>query len=295
MIIVKLIGGLGNQLFQYALGRNLAERNSTFLKLDLSGFEEYKLQRYGLHCFEIWEHIASIEEIETFKRKRKTRFSNLSSKVSRTLGFSSYPTSFFYKHPTYIRENKSGFDPAILDRKGNIYLDGYWQSERYFSEIREILLREFVIKYEPNYKNKEFIELICKHESVSIHIRRGDYVHNPLTNKIHGVCSYDYYNTSIQMIALKVPDCHFYIFSDDPVWVRENFKINYPFTIIDQNDASKNYEDLRLNIIANSSFSWWGAWLNRNPDKIVIAPGKWFNDLKLDSTDLIPESWVRVD
>jgi hypothetical protein len=302
MIIVKLIGGLGNQLFQYALGRNLAERNSTILKLDLSGFEEYKLQRYGLHCFEIWEHIASIEEIETFKRKRITHFSNLISRVIRSLGFSSYPTSFFYQHPKYLKEKEGDFDPSILDTTGNIYLDGYWQSEKYFYGIREILLREFVIKYEPDFMNTKLINVISKHESVSLHIRRADYVLDPLTNQVHGVCSMDYYKKAVNILGQKVQNCHFFIFSDDHKWVRKNFIIDYPFTIINQNDASKNFEDLRLmslckhNIIANSTFSWWGAWLNKNPNKIVIAPKKWFADdeLNAQTIDLIPLSWFRL-
>lgn len=300
MIIVRLIGGLGNQLFQYAIGRNLAERNSTLLKLDLSGYEEYKLQRYGLHYFKIWEHIASLEEIATFRKKKTNYFSKLSSKVIRILGYSQYPTSSFYRESTYVKENEASFDPSVLERTGNIYLEGYWQSERYFSGIREILLREYVIKHDPNYLNKQLSEQISKYDSVSLHIRRGDYVSDPITNKIHGICSNDYYESAIQKITQRVPSCHFFIFSDDPIWVRKNFMIAYPFTIIDHNDASGNFEDLRLmskckhNIIANSSFSWWGAWLNRNPEKIVIAPGRWFNDPGLDSNSLIPDSWIKV-
>lgn len=302
MIIVKLIGGLGNQLFQYALGRHLAEKNSTILKLDLSGFEEYKLHRYGLHCFEIWQHIATTKEIHTFKRNMNTNLSRLSSKIGKRLRISFYPTSDFYQDTIVLKEKQFFFDPSVLDAKGNIYLDGYWQSEKYFSAIRNILLREFAIKYEQDCRNKELAELIRNTKSVSLHIRRGDYVNNLLTNQIHGLCSFDYYQKAVNHIVQKIPDCHFYVFSDDHTWVSENFKIDYPLTMVDHNDASTNYDDLRLmslchhNIIANSSFSWWGAWLNANHDKIVIAPKNWFANTETNKQtfDLIPENWLRI-
>lgn len=300
MIIVRLIGGLGNQMFQYAVGRHLAEKNSTLLKLDLSGFETCKLRRYELHCFEIGQHVATIEEIETFKRESNTRLSKLIYNIGKKLSFSNYPTSDFYQDNIIINEKHFSFDPSVLEAKGNIYLDGYWQSEKYFSAIRDILLREFTIKYEQDYRNMELAKLIRSTESVSIHIRRGDYVHEPVTNQYHGFCSLDYYQKAVNQIVQKIPNCHFYVFSDDPLWVSENFKLDYPATLVDHNDASTNYEDLRLmslcrhNIIANSSFSWWGAWLNSNPEKIVCAPERWFNDPTLDTRDLIPESWIKI-
>lgn len=300
MIIVKLIGGLGNQLFQYALGRQLAEINSTILKLDLSGFEEYKLQRYALQPFEIWQNIATIEEIETFKQKNSTRQLRLSSKIGRRLGFQFYPTFNFYQNTIVINEKQFSFDPSVLELKGNIYLDGYWQTEKYFVKIKDILLREFSIKYKQDSINTELAMQIKNTESVSIHIRRGDYISNPKTNQVHGVCSMDYYQKSVNQIVQQFPNCHFYIFSDDHSWVKDNFKVNLPMTMVDHNDASTNYEDLRLmslcnhNIIANSSFSWWGACLNKNSEKIVIAPERWFNDPTVDTSDLIPENWIKI-
>jgi hypothetical protein len=300
MIVVRLIGGLGNQLFQYALGRHLAEKNSTILKLDISGFEEYKLHRYGLHCFEIWQHIATLEEIETFKRNRVTGNSGVLSKIGKRLKLSFYPTSEFYKNTIFLKENEFPFNPSVLESRGNIYLEGYWQSEKYFIAIRDILLSEFTYKYEQDAHNKRIAEQIQTTESVSIHIRRGDFVLNPLTNQVHGSCSLEYYRGAVNHIVQKKPDCHFYVFSDDQAWVFENFKLEYPVTLIDHNDASRNYEDLRLmslchhNIIANSSFSWWGAWLNKDPGKIVCAPERWFNDPSMETKDLIPESWVKI-
>jgi hypothetical protein len=300
VIITSLIGGLGNQMFQYAVGRQLAEINSTLLKLDLSGFEEYKRQRYSLHCFKIWDHIATMEEIATFKRKRISRTAKLLSKVGTRWGGLSSATSDFYQDAIILKENGFSFDPSILTAKGNIYLEGYWQSEKYFSAIRDILLREFAFNYEQDAKSREIANQIQTTESVSLHIRRGDYAHDPLTNQYHGLCSLEYYQKAVQHITQKIPNCHFYIFSDDHPWVCENFKLDYPFTLVDHNDASTNYEDLRLmglcrqNIIANSSFSWWGAWLNTNPEKIVVSPEKWFNDKSLDTKDLIPDGWLKI-
>lgn len=301
MIIVRLIGGLGNQMFQYALGRHLAHRNSTLLKLDVSEFEAYKLQSYGLHCFAIWQHIASIEEIETFKIKSYQRLSRWALNTKKRLGFYRYTTFDFYRDIKYLQEKSFSFDPSVLDVQGNIYLDGYWQTEKYFSEIRGILLREFACIYQQDAKSKDIAEHIQKKESVSLHIRRGDYVHDPLTSQMHGVCSLEYYREAVDRIARKIPKAHLFIFSDDHAWVRENMKFDHPFTIVDHNDASANYEDLRLmsmcrhNIIANSSFSWWGAWLNAHPDKMVIAPERWNNDPALDAQDVLPESWVKIE
>lgn len=287
-------------MFQYALGHHLAEKNSTLLKLDLSGFEGYKLHRYGLHCFKIREHVATMEEIATFKGRGFSRTAKLLSKIGMRWGGLSSATSDFYQNTIFLKEKGGRIDPTILEAKGSIYLEGYWQSEKYFSSIRDILLREFAFKYEQDAKSSEIANQIQKTESVSLHIRRGDYVNNPSTNQILGCCSFDYYQKAVSYITKRIPNCHFYIFSDDHLWVCENFKLDHPFTMVDHNDASTNYEDLRLmslcknNIIANSSFSWWGAWLNQNPNKIVIAPLKWFNDSSINTDDLIPNSWIRV-
>ena len=301
MIIVKLNGGLGNQLFQYATGRYLAEKNSTALKLDVSGYETDKFRKYDLHCFNIKEQIASGEEIGTFKQKGKISFSRFISKIQSRLEKKSSVTFKVNHNKTIVKDWKFSFDPSVLEARGNIYIEGYWQSEKYFLPIRNILLEEIVVKYEQDAINKEFARNIQNTESVSIHFRRGDYVHNPSTSNYHGLCSYDYYMKAVDQIAQKMSNCHFYLFSDDHTWVNENIKLQYPVTMVDHNDDDTSYEDLRLmslckhNIIANSSFSWWGAWLNRNPDKIVIAPVRWFANESRNSQikDLIPETWIQ--
>lgn len=182
----------------------------------------------------------------------------------------------------------------------DVYLAGYWQSESYFSAIGDVIRREFTVKYEPDSTSNETEERIGKTQSVSIHVRRRDFVENSETKRLHGTCSLDYYSECVTLIGSKVADPHFFVFSDDPDWVTKNLRLKYPCRYVTHNDASRNYEDLRLmscckhNIICNSSFSWWGAWLNRNPDKIVLAPRRWFGELNFDTRDLLPASWIKV-
>ena len=292
MIIVRLIGGLGNQMFQYATARRLAEKHSTILKLDVTGFEEYKLHRYSLHCFQAWEYLATQTEIELIKGNRNI-FNRLKRKVISKLDT---------KHPknSWIIEKQFHFDAEILEAPNNVLLEGYWQSEKYFFDISDILRREFVIKYQQDFQSKQFADLIQGTQSVSLHVRRTDYVQNTLTNKIHGICDQDYYARCVRYIGDQVSNPHFFIFSDEPQWAKDNLMFDFPMTVVDCNDASRNYEDLRLmstckhNIIANSSFSWWGAWLNSNADKIICAPKQWFADSTRNTKDLIPSNWMKL-
>ena len=292
MIIVKLIGGLGNQMFQYATARRLAEKHSTILKLDVTGFEEYKLHRYSLHCFQTWEYLATQTEIKSIKGNQNL-FNRLKRKITSKLDA---------KHPknSWIIEKQFNFDADILETPNNVLLDGYWQTEKYFADITDILRREFVIKYQQDNQSQKFADSIQSTEAVSLHVRRTDYVQDALTNKIHGTCDQNYYARSVHYIAERVANPHFFIFSDEPQWARDNLKFDFPTTVVDCNDASRNYEDLRLmsmckhNIIANSSFSWWGAWLNANLDKIICAPNQWFIDPTRNTKDVIPDTWIKL-
>jgi hypothetical protein len=292
MIIVKLIGGLGNQLFQYALGRNLALKNNTELKLDISGFETYKLYKYGLHNFNIIENIATDKDIYEFKPKKAQFLSYVSNKISERV----LP---WYKQK-YIIEPDFRFNSNILKIGKNAYLDGYWQSEKYFTGISSIILDEFSVKNEPDELNRELLTTINSTNSVCLHIRRGDYISNRTTLETHGVLGIDYYTRSLNSMKKMVNNPQIFIFSDDIPWARENLKINLPLHFIDNNGVEKNYEDLRLmsnckhHIIANSSFSWWGAWLCINPDKIIFAPKQWFNDRTRDDRDIVPDLWIKI-
>ena len=279
MIIVQLVGGLGNQLFQYVAARRLAHVHNTVLKLDISAFEKYTLHAYHLNYFNIIENIATANEIETIKGNNDIACNCLGR---------------------VIREQSFNFDPGILYLPDNVYLQGYWQSEKYFADIKHIIIKEFTVKYALDARNKEIADSINNCSSVSLHIRRGDYASNPHTNSVHGICSLEYYQRCIAEMVEAVSEPHFFVFSDDPEWVMENIKLEYPMTLIDHNGPERDYEDLRLmsmckhNITANSTFSWWAAWLNPNPKKMIFVPERWFQNEKTDTSDLIPDNWQKV-
>jgi len=285
MIIVKLYGGLGNQMFQYALGRNLALRNKTELKFDVTGLEQDKLRHYELDIFNISATIASKSEIMLIRKSSR----GINSRILRILS----------QHYFCIKQKDLYFDATIKGKKGDIYLDGYWQCENYFKNIRDIIVNDFIIKYNPDERNKSMLEKIDNSNSVCIHVRRGDYVYNKKTRKVHGTCSFEYYNNAVNIIGKKVRNPEFFIFSDDLQWTKANLKFEYPFIYVDINNTEKGYEDLRLMsrckhfIIANSSFSWWAAWLSNNADKIICAPSRWFNSV--DEGDIVPKSWLRIE
>lgn len=290
MIITKLIGGLGNQMFQCAAGRRAAYVNNTSLKLDITGYENQvgiTPRKYALNIFNIQENFASINEIN--KLKKNTFIQKILKKI--------HPV---FTNKSYVREKVHNFDPDILKISDNTYLEGYWASEEYFKDIEDIIRKEFTLKNKPDAINQKMISRIKNCDSVSIHIRRGDYVNDKKTNQFHGVCDLNYYLRAIALIAKKVKSPKFFVFSDDIEWAKQNLLLKFPCIYVEHNTGKKDYEDMRLmsycqhNIIANSSFSWWGAWLNKNKDKIVIAPKKWFNDKSINTKDLIPDSWIKI-
>ena len=293
MIIVKLIGGLGNQMFQYSVGRQLAEMHNTKLKLDVTGFEKYQLRSYNLGAFNVKEQFATRDEIRSFAGSAPRLVERLWRHVGRP--------RLFRKQP-YIKEISLRFDPDILGLPDNVYLEGYWQSEKYFLGIADTIRQELTVKDPLRGKNLEIADLMRSYDSVSLHVRRGDYVADTTTNQHHGVCSLDYYARCAAAVSERIANPHFFIFTDDPVWVRENLKLPYPSTFVDHNGPSQAHEDIRLmsacqhHIIANSSFSWWGAWLNKSAGKRVFAPKQWFaaEDVQTKADDLVPGGWNRM-
>lgn len=290
MIIVKLRGGLGNQLFQYSLGRHLAYRNKSCLKLDVSELSSDPQRTYRLGFFNVVEDFVRTEDLRMFLAHNATNIGRFFERLKRRL----LPQYF----PKIINEHSFRFDPDILKVKGPSLLNGYWQSEKYFVEIAELLRQDLVLKPTIPEANRATLSAMMKVNSVSIHVRRGDYVTNAKTNSYHGVLPLDYFRRAIRTIEERVSDPFYFIFSDDIAWVRENIKIDNSI-VVDSNSPDVEYEDLRLmasckhNIIANSSFSWWGAWLNKNPEKIVVAPRNWFA-VDVDSSDLVPPGWIRL-
>lgn len=294
MIVARLTGGLGNQLFQYAAGQRLAQVRSAELKLDLTGLgnPDYRTVRhYELAPFNVMQSFATEEDIAKLTRPYSGLLPRLFHRITRK----------GERRPmSYIKEPHYHFDPRILDLPDGVYLDGYWQSERYFADIAGLIRKEATVREPLVGRNADLAREIADCQAVSLHVRRGDYVKDEITHRVHGVCGLDYYARAVTYIANRVNVPVFFIFSDDPAWARENIKLHHPMQIVDHNGPDHGYEDMRLmslcrhHIIANSSFSWWGAWLNPLPDKIVVAPERWFNNYDADTRDLCPAGWVRL-
>lgn len=290
MIISRLIGGLGNQMFQYAAAKQLAVINGIELKLDIS-FLQKKTDEYTQRHFELGNFkgnflIASQKEVDAYMKHIDNRFFRVAHRMLPNL----------FKH-TYIAESGHQFHPEFLKYPDNTYLNGFWQSELYFKNIEQQIRADFtfndkVIGLSSNWRDK-----ISNVNSVSLHVRRGDYVSLSSANVFHGVCSIEYYKQAVQKIISTVGDVELFIFSDDLEWCRQNLMFNMPTHFVNTNDM---FQDLYLmtqckhNIIANSSFSWWGAWLNCNNNKVVITPDPWFAVKSINTKDIIPENWIKI-
>ena len=280
MIIIKIKGGLGNQLFQYAVGRALALHHRSPLKLDLTIFKTYKLHRYLLDQFAIQADIATKDEIIKLKGRNNVLFSAL-----RKAGL--------VKRKSYLKEKRSSYFDASVFKNDDVYLDGYWQNELYFSDIREELLRDLTSISSMSDLGVVYMEGIKKSNSVSLHVRRGNY----LNLKNFNVLDIDYYMKAVEYIRKNVEKPTFYIFSDDLEWCKNSLGFLDNCVFVDS--TKTEIDDLKLmsfcqhNIIANSSFSWWGAWLNQNCKKTVIAPKDWLlNDP--GSSNVILSDWVKL-
>ena len=289
MVVVSLLGGLGNQLFQYAVGRAVASRHRTSLQLDITAFEVYKLHAYSLQHFNIQEAFA-------YRGAMARMFGHPSNRYLR--GLRRHLPYFWLRSVKETTQYR--FDPGIFEKGRNVLLYGFWQNERYFQDVAEQLRLELRVRAGPDAENAAMARAMQGVEAVSVHVRRADYVSDSRTLQKHGACSTDYYRAAIRELATSVRNPHYFVFSDDPAWAQANLTFDHPVTFVAHNKADRNYEDLRLmtlcrhHIIANSSFSWWGAWLGTNPGRIVIAPQRWMNDDAVDTSDLIPGTWRRI-
>ena len=296
MIIVKLWGGLGNQMFQYAAARRLSLVNETQLKLDLSWFQKVPSgdtpRPYDLNVFNTVQNVASPAEVKALRGIDIRRWPKVVKRFLQGTGL--------FINKSYVMEKHYHLDPEILDIHGDVYLDGYWQSARYFSDEERLIRQEFTIKIPPDLANREVADIIRNVEAVSLHVRRGDYVSDHKAGLHHGISPLAYYKKAISEIISRVENPHFFVFSDEPEWVKRNLSIDHPGTYVEHNGPEKGFEDLRLmslcrhHIIAKSSFSWWGAWLAVHQEKIVIAPKNWFSEASIDTSDLIPDGWIRI-
>ena len=292
MIVSRVIGGLGNQMFQYAIGRALSLKRNVPLVLDISQFDNY-VRHQGFELDRIFNskfQIATNDEIIQILGWQSALLVQriLSQRVMSRL-----------RRPEFVLEPHFHFWQAIDTVPSKCYLQGYWQSPQYFDEYQAEIRDDFTFKLPFTGKNIDLSDRISQVNSVSVHVRRGDYLSNKKTTALHGLCSVDYYKIAIQKISSVQHQPVFFVFSDDITWAKKNLEIEYPCHYIDHNKGLESFNDMRLmslckhNIVANSSFSWWGAWLNSNQDKVVIAPKKWFAT-SINTGDLLPFSWTSI-
>lgn len=294
MYVVRLIGGLGNQMFQYAFARKLSLERGVPFKLDVSWYDTAKFgtdapRRFALERFGLAAELATPEDIS---KARRDVAGQLLRKVTRKIFGANY-----------------GFDPRALRIRDGAYLEGFWQSDRYFADIDEEIRRDFTLKSEMGAIARELSHEISAtrlqtsgpslQAPVSVHIRRGDYVSSKRVKSAFGAVGLDYYRKAADFIRGKEAAPRFFVFSDDIAWVKENLDFG-PSAVYVSRPGLDDVEELilmsrcRHHIIANSSFSWWGAWLNPNPDKIVIAPKRWFRSLRFRVRDVVPKNWLRM-
>lgn len=295
-VTVSLYGGLGNQLFQYAVARALAERIGSDLVLDLSWFDAVTdsqgitVRKYALDPFSIK---ASVSNEKPHSRMLATRIWHRIAAHFNWLHQLTNNTRNFY-------EKSFQFDPEVLKIENPVWFRGYWQSYKYFDDISAILRNEIGTEGAMSAQSAKLLADIRNCDAICIHVRRGDYITNKNAAQYHGLCGLPYYTAALEIVSKELSDPHGFVFSDDPEWVRDNFSMDIPMTVVDVNGPDDAHQDLwlmaacRRFVIANSSMSWWAAWLGVSPDKQVVAPAQWFVDGNIDTSDLIPEDWIRA-
>lgn len=291
MVISKITSGLGNQLFQYAAAKSLAVKINTSLYLDTRYFDHQyttdTLRTCKLNFFNIDE--------QTFDNNKLLVLLSKSTKL-----FPGRTCKPFFQ---LVNEKHHHFDKTIFDAKAMfVYLKGYWQSEKYFIKIDSIIRKE--LSFKPNFKT-DFLayknSIQHAENPISIHIRRGDYVNHPEFSKSFGFIGLDYYLKAIDIIKSKFDNYRFFIFSDDRDWVENNFPFSADDVFVKTTGNDTDINDLQLmstckhHIMANSSYSWWGAWLNPSIEKLVIAPARFYkNQPDWNTEDLIPDTWIKI-
>ncbi len=288
MLIMRYNGGLGNQMFQYAAVASLANKLNTDFYFDCDFFNQRYSRPYQMDIFQ-----EDKREIDGFKYKALWALRR-------------YVKDNFFGLNVY-REDDFNWEERFDQIHDNTYIYGFFQSHKYINE--ELIKKLFSFRYEPSTFNLELINKIHSEDSISMHIRRGDYVQKKRYASVYNHLDFNYYSKALEIIADKVQSPKIYVFSDDIEWVKENFSFNNcPKCIekkaivefVSHNQGASSWEDLRLmskckhNIIANSSFSWWGAYLNSNPNKMVVAPEKWFQKIQNNPRDLYPDSWILL-
>ena len=279
MVITKLMGGLGNQMFQYSMAKNYAIKNDLLLQIDTSFLDnKNKGSEFVYRDFEL--DLLSVDD-EMWRPDN----------------------NYLCVHEPHFHHSDQPFRQADQILSGNpgkhVMFEGYWQTPKYFHENADVIRELFQHKNRVSSKKgifKQMVNQIDSCESVMINIRRGDY----LNSNFHGVVSIEYINQAIELLKKSLNNLNFFVFSDDLPWCEHNIK-HKNCTFVDHTYAGEKFEyylqlmkRCKHHIISNSTFAWWSAWLNDNPDQHVVAPRRWFTDPSMNTNDLIPESWMRI-
>ncbi len=292
MLVINIIGGLGNQMFQYASGRSCSLRSGLPLRLATDQFDAYTLHNgFELQrVFHIDAPLASEAELLQLLGWKA------SPALRRLFG---RPAMRWFTGNRWGNEPHFQFWSGLAALQGSRYLHGYWQSERYFQEHADQIRADFAFRMEWDAQDDAVRQSMRAQPSASLHVRRGDYT-NAKNQGVFALCGLDYYREAIRLLRERVPGVRLFAFSDDPDWVSAHLSAEFgPLEIVRHNSGTRSAYDMRLmsqadhHIIANSSFSWWGAWLNPAKDKVVVAPRHWFLN-GTDDRDLLPTSWIRV-
>jgi hypothetical protein len=292
MIICNVLGGLGNQMFQYAAARALAATTGQPLLLDVNDFDDYRLhQGYDLRrVFDVNTPLADSAVIRDMLGWRAQR---LARRLLRRRW------AHWLRGSRLIVEPHFHHWPGFAKLTQDCYLLGYWQSERYFDAVSDEIRSAYGFKEPLTARNQALAAEMLACHAVSLHVRRGDYVSDRKTSKVMAVCTQAYYQSAIEHIAASTQQPVFYVFSDDFAWAKQHLPTKYRLVYVEHNTGIDSYRDMQMmslcrhHIIANSSFSWWGAWLNPRPDKLVVAPSGWFLGNQ-NTRDLIPTAWTRL-
>ncbi|MDB5297611.1 MAG: alpha,2-fucosyltransferase [Phycisphaerales bacterium] len=291
MIITTLISGLGNQLFQYAAGFALAKRLGTTLRMDTQFYQHNNLRPY-----ELGRLCVSAKPLTAADRFRiRVSTSVAAAGPTRTLK-QQIARALPIRRLTLADDLVAGCDPAIVGAPDYTLIRGYWQNEGYFADCQADVRREFAFRSPPDASNAAVLARIRGRPSVCLHVRRGDYL-NPA--EVVAPAPLRYYADAIAWMRARVPGAAYYVFSDDPEWARSNLPVAGA-TFVTHNTGKNDPEDLRLMsacdhfVIANSTFSWWGAWLAASPGKLVVAPRQWFSKPNANEAHIVPDRWVRL-
>ena len=291
MIIIRLKGGMGNQMFQYALGIKLADALNTELRLDLSSLldrskGEFVYRNYDLPIFQVNDQLLMREGF------LKTIYKPKISRITKML------RQYINSGKTHIKEKHFHFESKLIAHPmDNAIYEGWFQSPKYFKGVEDKIRKEFQFKEPILESSKSLFEKIKTTNAVCLNVRRTDFLKVDTLN----TTDKNYFFNAANYIAGQVENPVFYIFSDDVEWCRKNIVMDYPIEVIGHEHKGRkfgNYMQLMIAckhfIIPNSSYAWWAVWLNGHPEKIVVAPKNWFNDPKINTTDLVPSEWIRL-